>query len=1000
MARVRMALSRRHSVSGPAPQYRQSSQSNDANSIPLSSIPVSLNQNTSPRSEISSRFSPDAALPSTESDSTNETTPNISTPSTPSTSAARALPFISVTPARLTFGHDSNPENAGRQRETISVLGTQLGELRLSSTRPASVKDAPQAAETGRDSRSSPLLDPTPSPRRLSTGRRRSGSQNNLPKHDVRDEAPLNDRFNIPVVQAALRNTKGLMCTLADVLRSSAVHNEPDSVMKRLCRQAEDLAEFKCSSTRIVGFVGDSGAGKSSLLNSLLDCKNLARSSSGGLACTCVVTEFHYHEDEAFAIRVERFSETELMPQLEDLLRDYRHFHLNRHSFDSNESSHFEKRARLASDTFQALFRRLFVERNTLIEDTESKALSTLKSWVRSFNQSTIPQEHFGLSFNECSTLLMELTSDTPTSIWPWIKKIRVYLNAHILSKGLILADLPGLRDFNSARRNTTERYLLECDEIFVVAIEGRAATDEGVQNVIELAKKAKLSNVGIVCTKSDEITSSEALKDWKGKEVCEKIEKIDNGIYQQNEEVEWLKQEISYLACEAHNLDDEERAELVLLSVRLNSTEQLLNGYRFDRQKLLVTTRNVIVEKKLVTLYIDAVPDNLLKVFCASNATYWDYRDKSKDEATPYLELSGILAIREHCMMIVSESQYTASEKYMRDNISAFLGELDLWVQSGKGSLSAENKEKVRNTLDTVERKLDLGLCGRTSALNGVANVYKNEFITKIYRPHGSNVGRWSTAAKNASTDWTSWPHQTYSAFCRNHGTYSTAAVGSRSWNQEIIEEMIQDTSTPCDELEMSLVEQRKDIVKTIDDLFSWVDEFLDTGLGESPGTAFSLTSTLLSQKRVLKADIETVLNDLKNDLQMLRTDALSSIRTSFIGKAMENAYTSARFENGRGSDARKKAIIHSAVKRNCLFPDLLESFKNGFNDYVDGAQERIREIVGSHFDAIKGTLQIVRGDNVTLESEMDPEFRGRVESRLEATRGEMERVYSTLTA
>lgn len=38
----------------------------------------------------------------------------------------------------------------------------------------------------------------------------------------------------------------------------------------------------------------------------------------------------------------------------------------------------------------------------------------------------------------------------------------------------------------------------------------------------------------------------------------------------------------------------------------------------------------------------------------------------------------------------------------------------------------------------------------------------------------------------------------------------------------------MIQDTSTPWDELQMSLDEQREDIVESIDDLFSWVEEFL----------------------------------------------------------------------------------------------------------------------------------------------------------------------------
>jgi hypothetical protein len=80
----------------------------------------------------------------------------------------------------------------------------------------------------------------------------------------------------------------------------------------------------------------------------------------------------------------------------------------------------------------------------------------------------------------------------------------RVFLNAYILSKGLVLADLPGLRDHNSARRNITERYIINCDEVFVVCNIGRALTDKGVEHVIKLARQARLSNVGIVCTRSD----------------------------------------------------------------------------------------------------------------------------------------------------------------------------------------------------------------------------------------------------------------------------------------------------------------------------------------------------------------------------------------------------------------------------------------------------------------------------------------------------------------
>jgi hypothetical protein len=37
-----------------------------------------------------------------------------------------------------------------------------------------------------------------------------------------------------------------------------------------------------------------------------------------------------------------------------------------------------------------------------------------------------------------------------------------------------------------------------------VVCPIGRAITDEGVQHVVELARQARLSNVGIICTRSD----------------------------------------------------------------------------------------------------------------------------------------------------------------------------------------------------------------------------------------------------------------------------------------------------------------------------------------------------------------------------------------------------------------------------------------------------------------------------------------------------------------
>ncbi|KAI3320818.1 hypothetical protein HD806DRAFT_505075 [Xylariaceae sp. AK1471] len=987
--------------------------SNGSFTAPSSEPESSHTRAVVPRGQFSFRFSPDTVLQSIEQGSTSDTIYNVSTPSA---SAAR-IPSLSLTPSGPTSDHISTPTSEvrsfDRENDTaINILDAQLEGLRFSTARPSmdmsGVSDALQAVATGKDGRASPLLEPvtsrslSPSPRRLSAHRRRSSSQNNLEVHDVRNEAPPNDRFNIPAVQIALRDTKRMMSELVDVLGSSAVHNESDSVMQRLHRQAGELAGFQCPSTRTVGFVGDSGAGKSSLLNSLLDCRDLARASNGGSACTCVVTEYHYHEDRELTIEAERFSEDEVKPQLENLLRDYRHFHLNKDSFESHEVKDLEERANLARDTFQAMFGGLFVNQSTLLRDTESEALSTIQSWVRNFDPSVIPERRVDLSLKECSSILMRLTSEDESAegatIWPWLKKIKVYVNAHILSKGLVLVDLPGLRDLNSARRHITERYLLKCNEIFVVANIGRATTDEGVQSVFKLAKKARLSNVGIICTKSDDIKPQEAQKDWKGQKAKEIQRKLDI-IAHEESEIDCIECEVSeFDDIDNGDLSDEERHELNLLHSKLRSASKRRNEHEFDLQRFLITNRNAINEKKLIDRYKHEVPGNLLKVFCASNTIYWDHRSDPRDKARPYLILSGILAIREHCMTMVSESQYSAVSKYMQNDIALLLGELGLWVQSGQGSLSAERKESIRSTIDTLERKLYLELRGHRSALNSVAKIYKTEFDTKLYRPQGSHVSRWSATARSASDDWSCWSQATYAAFCRNYGTHCTAAVGSRSWNEEMIEGMTNDLSPSWEKVRISLDHQAEDTVDLIDDLFGWAVQFLDTELDESPDTAVSLISTLLSQKRVLEAEIGRILNDLQDDLRTLRADALSSHQTSFIGKAMEKAYEDARRESGKGSHARKKAIINAAVIRDGLFADLLKDFKKEFNEHAENTQDSIGDFIDSQFESIRNTFTIVRNDNVALECEKDPEFRSRVQARVEAMKDEMESIYTVI--
>lgn len=119
------------------------------------------------------------------------------------------------------------------------------------------------------------------------------------------------------------------------------------------------------------------------------------------------------------------------------------------------------------------------------------------------------------------------------------------------------------------------------------------------------------------------------------------------------------------------------------------------------------MSTRNEIVSNDLRELYEDRIPGDQLAVFCVSNKDYWDHRPLPEDQSRDILVLSGIIQLRKHCISIVSESQLQAATLYMEQKIPALLDSLQLWVQSGSGSLSVERKQVIRDTLSKVEKKL-----------------------------------------------------------------------------------------------------------------------------------------------------------------------------------------------------------------------------------------------------------------------------------------------------
>ncbi|KAM0187534.1 hypothetical protein ACHAPI_011071 [Fusarium lateritium] len=767
----------------------------------------------------------DMPIPSTEADyitasESDRTTPIVNRLRTPS---------VSVTP----------PPAPRFRDESQDLVTAGIQNIRLSEANERNTTSA---------------LSPEPGRSRTGTPRARRRSNSAVDRHNVADEKLPQDAFHSPEFQQAFQDAKQLMSNIEAALGSSDIHNEPESAMRKLHQEASRLADFQYPATRTVGFVGDSGVGKSSLLNSLLDTKGLARTSNNGEACTCVVTEYHYHNRESLDLRVNLFSVEELRDQLGNLLQAYRNFELHQNEVDhAEERQDMEANAKVAKDTFQAMFRGRLNDEAFLVHDSYDEALARITQWASEAMPSPFRTSHTGLSLQACSDTLMDLSSEpasrnTP-AVWPYIRSIKVYLNAHILSRGLILVDLPGLRDLNTARRNITERYLIQCNEIIAICNIGRAVTDKGVQEVFELAARARLLNVGIVCTRSDEIDPEEAIRDWSGSRARH-IEQILEHIEITTNELSELEEDIK--DYQEHELSIEEAQELIECCTRQRQAKIRKQNHQFELRNYLIKTRNDIIIEQLRTNYADRVAD--FHVVCVSNAIYWQHRTIDKTEAMRYLVLSGILQLRKHCISIVANNQRKVATQYMKDQIPALLADIELWVQSGARTASEERRTALCKSLDDVERQLRRDFT--SSTFNRIARTYNNDFKEHVY--NNRHILSWSRAALTVSEEWAGWNHATYSAFCRNYGNHSTDAAGRRHWNEEAMNRMVEDLERPWELLRVALEQRQSGLLNHAESITDTAIEQLEQG-----DAAASLIQALESRQRIFLAAIEKA-NDM----------------------------------------------------------------------------------------------------------------------------------------
>jgi hypothetical protein len=420
-----------------------------------------------------------------------------------------------------------------------------------------------------------------------------------------------------------------------------------------------------------------------------------------------------------------------LRKQFEELLKALRDIQLpprqsgNNNADDtaSDDTVKLQKTAELATQTFRSSFGKRLDESPEILSSMPFQdAIATMMEWASQLLSQKYQRSTFN-TIEECSSWLRDFGSEADPAFaagnirtsWPFIQKIRVYLNAYILSKGLILADLPGLRDLNSARQAVTERYVRACHQIFVVARIDRAITDESIRQIFELAHGRDLSKVDIVCTRSEDLQIREAAQDFPAER--ETIRSMQIRIATAEKQLESLNDYIEDYKQDESNLIWEDQEQLKDWCSKYSHLEKAKERLKLDLKRHVVKLRNDKVSQGLREEYRNHSITDSLGIFCVSNKDYWDNREKSLRIALPCLQASGILELRRYCIGVVAQSRLQAIQTFIKDELPALIGSVELWVEAGSGNANAESKQRVLDAADKIQQELTKVCSFRQSA-------------------------------------------------------------------------------------------------------------------------------------------------------------------------------------------------------------------------------------------------------------------------------------------
>ncbi|KAL3441007.1 hypothetical protein BJX65DRAFT_289514 [Aspergillus insuetus] len=814
------------------------------------------------------------------------------------------------------------------------------------------------------------------------------------------EELPQAPIYDIRL-QNALRDIRGQLTDLVYGMSLQEQALDSTTGFRRLYEQTLSASRFTYPATRTVGFIGDSGMGKSSVINSILDQEGLARSSGDGAACTTVVTEFrsvdHDHPNN-YTIEADFMDNVEIVELLEELLSAVRKYYTGayREVSEPEEQENIRGTARRAWETLLSLFPDQpeldldFVSQEG--ENMVEPIISRLVEWAV-VQQDSRPGGRNSLQYSvvanhadECMEQLDNLTANcrdrSKPAWWPFIKLIRVYLRSPVLRTGLILTDLPGFRDVNYARVRATERYLRHsCNEVFIVSTIFRCTSDRSIQDIIRRCPPNQ--PIRVICTRSEDVNAKETARAASVTEA-KQIQDIDGRI-------ETLKKRILQVRSLRRQTAGRRNQNL---SAEENNLREEKEALELELKRFLISRRNLRLTQ---TLSRDLGSQS--RIFCVSNSLYKDHREKDSELASAYLELSGIKELRRYCQSVPADAQLRATESFLQNQLPATLGSLILWASASGNVVIASRAETLRGNLDEAAQTLERSLISRQSLIRLGQSSLEDQFKNLIEQEIRNSRNEWKHGAIDASRDWATWHHATYAAWCRNYGTHKTEKQSYRCWNKEILGNAITQLSNSWDAM-LDFLEEKKDkLTEAIGVLFEDLCDSIEGHNDIVLGTLQSLIQNMTARQRCIVHTIHNHFDNLISATKKMKLDTTGGHDSSYISGVMRAVYNSCREQYGTGSDFKRKQTMNRHLTSESLFKEFATKISGDFQSLVERAANRLdqelREEIANINQDLRASIPVEREDS---EGWRDHKYAEELRQKVEIIKGTLDHARTIL--